>query len=46
MRNRDKRLEYQREYYRRNREKCIERVRISEYRRFRRLHTSGTAGKV
>lgn len=32
--NREERLRYQREYYAKNREACIERIRMSEYKRF------------
>jgi hypothetical protein len=42
LKNRDERLRRAREYYRQNRELCIQRVRLAEYRRLRRLHTSGT----
>lgn len=36
LRNRDERRRKAREYYRQNRETCIARVRLSEYRRMRR----------
>lgn len=41
--DREKRLEYAKAYYRKNRQKCIERVRLSEYKRMTRneSHISG-----